>query len=535
MDPKLKEKKFKGKGKRLPRKEDKREKDPKLPKEDKPYKGHNNIAWRTADETMTELVARLPFGLASGLGQEVNEDRSGNTTTTIRTPGILSIRTRLTAGGVSGASGYNTAINLASRKLYSYIRHANSGSKNYEAADLSMYLLSIQHALGLLGWIQRLYRIVNMYSVTNRYTPVQLMRTMGVDPDDFIANQPQLKYLIAWFGRAVGALAFPDLRIMHASYEAYKWIIRDADSPKEQFYIIDSAGFAKYDPVLTTVGGGVTYTTSTPWANPNSPISFQTLYLYVHEIMDVLLSDEDIGIISGDILKAYRDSGLFQVEAFGEYDVFIKDDEVLQQIHNCHVVPEADCKLQYYEQLSGGTSTAPYVQPNFLTNTVNVSTTNVYCYGHNLFIDAFSKIPDAKEVVNCTVLNPCYDLGFVVGANQVHIDATKLSFDLHLPVAVFLCRDLSSTIVDLTGCFNRWLGLTSTVTTYENVGLISSFDWHPFVFKINFAGPSITGRMILGDRQNSRFFTREVGVRIHENSILSLLNFEENNFNDKGA
>lgn len=536
MDPKKTEKKFEGKGK--PAKADKRVKDRKFPKldkrEEKPYLGRNNIEWRTSDAVMTELVGRLPFGVPSGLPQTLNCDRGNQSATIQRTlPGIMSIRTRLCVGGNTAALNYNSAINLAGRKLYSFIRHANSGSKNYEAADLTIYLIAIQQALGLLGWLQRLYAIINAYSATNRYTPRALVSAMGVDFDDMIANQPQLKYLIAWFGRAIGALAFPDLRIMHASYEAYKWIIRDSDSPKEQFYILDSAGFAKYDPVLTTVGGGITYTTSQSWCDPYSPSKFAALTTYVHEIMDVLLSDEDCGIISGDILKAYRDGGLFTVEAFGDYDPIVKDEEILQQIHNAHIIPESQLKINTYEQKSGGTSTAPYITPTFTAPTSNTDTSNVISFGHYLTIDAFSKVPDAKEVVNCTVLNPQYDLAFVVGAGQVYVDSSKLSFDLHLPVEVYVVYDLSNGGFNSFGTYlsRRPMNAITMPATYH--AQISAFDWHPYVMQFKSGATPSQGLEFIGDKQNFRMFDYDVGVRIHENSILSLLNFTENNFNDK--
>jgi hypothetical protein len=517
-----------GKGTKFLRGKRPQRKDPK-PEDKKPYLGKNNIEWRTSDPTMTELVARLPFGLASGLSQTYITDEVARTEENFVVPGIMSIRTRLTVGGNNGSNtGYNSAINLAVRKIYSYVRHANSGSKNYEAADLGMYLLALQQALGLLGWIQRLYRIVNEYSITNRYTPVRLMKVMGVDPDDMIANQPQLKYLIAWFGRAIGSLAFPDLRIMHASYEAYKWIIRDSDSPKEQFYIIDSAGFGKYNPTLTTFGGGVTYNTSIAWGSIDTPFTFNQLYNYVHDIMDVLLSDEDCGIISGDILKAYKEGGLFKIEAFGDYDVFIKDDEILQQIHNAHVVPESACKLDDYHQVSGDTGTAPYILPTLTTPASSVSNRRQNCMGQYLFLDAFSKVPDAKEVVNCTVLNPVYDLFFVVGANQVSIDGSKVSFDLHLPVDVVLDTNINVAPSRYTTQFARWYMDDSVSASF--IAALTSFDWHPYTMVLKSASSKLSGVHIIGDKQNCRLFTIEVGTRIHENSMLSLMNFTDNNF-----
>lgn len=532
MENKIKEKKFKDK--KSYAKEAKRAKGRKhYDDEDRkkaPYLGHNDINWRTADATMAELVGNLPFGQPAGLHQKLNvgEFAAAPSVVPVTIPGIMTIRTRITAGQ---SSDYNSAINLSTRKIYSFVRHANSGSRNTEAADMGVYFLALGQALALLGWIQRIYRLVNMFSSTNRFTPAKLLNAMAVDYDDIVSNQPRLKYLIAWFGRAIGALAFPDLPYFHACYEAYKWVIRDSDSPKEQFYLLDSAGFGKYDPTYDSAGGGVTYTLTNGVGVPTTISSYLTyakIEAMVHEVMDVLLSDEDCGIISGDILKAFPNgSGLFVPQAFGDYDVFIKDDELLQQIHNCHPLDENVFPLRGYKQNAGGTNQAPFIEIDVGTPGSGGQLNSPYMLGHYLFIDAFSKVPDAKEVVNCTVLNPQYKLLKDSGTNKYTI--TEASFDLHLPVYIYATASTApgTGAVDVTSRFARWY--LQMYIMSGNVKILN-FDWHPIMISATGSSGSYTELELGSDIQNARFFSYDVGQRIHDNSMLSLFGFQDNNF-----
>ena len=54
-------------------------------------------------------------------------------------PGVMSFRIAPTVGISTDQS---SAVNVAARNIYSYVRHANSGHSNYDAPDLMMYLLN---------------------------------------------------------------------------------------------------------------------------------------------------------------------------------------------------------------------------------------------------------------------------------------------------------------------------------------------------------------------------------------------------------
>lgn len=490
--------------------------------ENKPYIGPNDIGWRTNDATMTQLVATLPFGHPAGLPWRVF-NTVGGSIFTVQQPGILSITTLLTGGN---CTDYNSPFNLAVRKIYSYVRHANSGSRNYDAVDMGMYFLAVGQLLGLLGYCQRVLRVLSEFSATNRYTPTALLRSMSIDPSSFLGNMAQFKYLVAWLGRAVGSLSFPDLPYFHACYEAFKYIYKDNDSPKEQFYVITPTNIGKYDPTYDSNGGGITFsaTYNIPLPNQSVVMSYNNLYDLVRERVDVLMGDEDIGIIAGDILKAFPNgAGLFKPVAFGtDYDLVQHSPEILQQVHNLTVLRPAVCNLKGYKQNPGGTNLAPYAEHDFVAGSVTF--TSARGVMDHFVIDAFSRVPDAKEVVNCSVLNPQYQLA-LSGTTYI-VDTANIYFDLYLPTGVYLQDDVTGNPTGNSSRFDKVFESSGTTLMSANT-LITNFDWHPLIFMY---GPSDNRGYVVGDIQNFNVFDIDVGIRIHENSMLNLLAFKEHNF-----
>lgn len=501
--------------------------------------GPNDVRWRS-NTALAKLAATLPFGYPNGLPwRESIIDLSNNATNAILLGGVLAIRVLLTLGR---ANDYNAGCNLAFRKSYSFVRHANSGSKNYEAADMGLYYGSYGQALGLLGYLQRIYRLITKFSSTNRTTPIELVKMNSVDYDDIKQHQAELAWLIRWMGNSLNALCVPKMPYFIACYESFKHVYEDNTSPKEQIYMLVPEDFGIYDPTYDSNGGGIKFNGSVPGAGA-TPLTFSALFTLVHSVMDVLLSDEDIGIISGDILKAYGDSGLFKCEADPDTPIeFEHSPEILQQIHNCTFVPPYLVIVSGYKQNPGSTSTAPYLELDASASATTFSSSTAVGKVSQ-YIDAFSAEPNAEEIINCCVLKASVRFK-KNGSNQFEADVNTLDFDLYLPRGIrigigsgsYAYRfDSVPTSITHLGAWPTCTGDMSAMSMGNNIvsqGSIwmTNFDWHPIL--IVFAGnsaPTVTYSkcQVVGDVQNFNFFDDIVFQRIHDTAMLSLLDFTE--------
>lgn len=89
---------------------------------------------------VASLSFRTPLGSPSGLpsrSNPVGRDRRS-------IPGIMNLYFVPTIG--SSTAGESSAINIAAKNIYSFVRHENSGRINYDAPDLMLYLLALDSA-----------------------------------------------------------------------------------------------------------------------------------------------------------------------------------------------------------------------------------------------------------------------------------------------------------------------------------------------------------------------------------------------------
>jgi len=499
---------------------------------EKPYVGPNDINWRNKAALLVKSAANIPFGQPLGLTYDrlITKEAVPVVVANNAIPGVMGVATMLTAGS---AKDYNSPVNLAARKSYSYIRHANSGSKNYENTDLCIYYVSYAQALALLGYLRRIYVYSMRYSTTNRYLPLAILKMNLVDGSDIVKHLPDLAFLINWATMALNSLAVPKMPYFDMCLEHYQYVYRDSESPKEQFYLFVPSKFGVYNPTFTTNGGGIDYTQSNASFVGSTLKTFDDLYALTHAVLDVLLGDEDIGIISGDILKAYGDNRfIIPATDIGKVADPIYSLEVLEQIHNCSTTART---LEGYEQDPGSTGTAPFLKEKWTAQSYSLASgdTTLPVFGGQM-LDAFSKEPTPDEVVNCSVLKVMQDFtasGSTAGSTVTLGDTFH---ECILPSRIYYIKGASNSRVTVT--FSNYLcwavnienmaGANSKKAMFE-LSIMSSFDWAPIVLiKAQDEGQN-SSFIEHGDIHNATQISSENLKRIHEASVLSLFNFVE--------
>lgn len=250
-------------------------------------------------------------------------------------PGVMTL-TVIPGPGLSDE--YNSPINIASRNIYSFLRHANSGHTNYESTDLMMYLLGMDSAYSYYAYMCRIYGLARNYYVTNKYYPKALIHAMGVDFEDIMRNLADFRYYINSYAVKLGSMCVPagfDLMSRHAWL--FSNVYLDEDSEHAQSYMFIPKGFHRYEWLPENGGqakaGGLKFSSLSKNMNLNAIIA------YGNGIVDALMQDEDCGIISGDILKAYGSDKLYKFtvvdEGYTIDPVFVP--EVITQIENATV------------------------------------------------------------------------------------------------------------------------------------------------------------------------------------------------------
>lgn len=298
----------------------------------------NDPSWYSKYPQLVSDTASLFF--SNPLGSKVEKARPGTESDTNISldyvPGIMTVNT-IAVPGYSNTA--NSPVNAIARGIYSYIRHANSGHANYDSPDLMMYLLAVDTCYSFWASCVRAYGIARMYNVRSRYLAVQFLEAMGFDPTDILANLAQFRATINNFAVKMSSYAVPaSMDFFRRHTDMYMKVYLDEPSPKAQSYMFKLAMYYTFDN--TSQDGGKLLLNQFP----SSKLTLSDVQTVMDSLINPIISDEDMNIMSGDILKAYTDGGIFKVPILGEEYVtpMVYDTVVLGQIENSVSAPDLE-------------------------------------------------------------------------------------------------------------------------------------------------------------------------------------------------
>lgn len=309
----------------------------------------NDVSWYARSPRLLMDAASFPFAVATGSRVKFNSTVVGD----YHVPGIMRIGIEPTIGcsdyaGV-GHGVATDAVNLSAQNVYAYIRHMNSGHANYNAPDLMLYFLAYDQISMYHSWLKRVYGVARYYSMYNWYLGKSLLYTMRVDPDDVIMNMADLRQAINMLAAQMEMFFVPDIFPLFTRHKyIYENVYMDDMSVKSQFFYFNPHSFGKYKAMSGDQTYGVIERV-TPFTGSNR-LKVTDMISFGQDLINAFVAQEDCGIISGDIKKAYNETGLMHLDMVNDdytvVPVFVP--ELLEQIHNCKVMGTAT-----YQSLNG--------------------------------------------------------------------------------------------------------------------------------------------------------------------------------------
>lgn len=298
----------------------------------------NDASWYTKDAQLAKDVANLSFNQPFGNEVQTLNRNQMDFSTNEAIPGVTTITYIPTIGYTESVNG--NAADVAAISLYAYVRHANSGSKNYERANLMMYLFAMDQAYTLWALMRKLYSLGLTSKGYNRYYNDAMIKSLGFQPNSIRNNLADFRAFINAYAMKLNSLYVPKgLPLIDRHQWLVSNIFKDQPIKKSPEYQFRPVSFGYYD-------------------SRNNRIKFEYLsydrvkhdmYYTLDDlknaatiIIDAIIADEDIGIMSGDILKAYGESRVYFVPSTPEdfHIESIYSEEVLSQITNCELIGE---------------------------------------------------------------------------------------------------------------------------------------------------------------------------------------------------
>lgn len=472
---------------------------------------HNAPQWYFKDERLLADVASFSFN--HPLGTRLHFNNYHVPTTTIQNynglstiPGVMSIRLGLTPGIATDAQ---SPVNLAATNIYSFVRYKNSGASNYDAPDLMMYLLAMDSIYACWNWLQRIYGMASIYSQRNKYLPYAYMAANNVDLDDVLSNLADFRAWLNIKANEVSAFCVPATMTYNVRHSwLFSNVFKDSDTSKAQQYMYTPAWFYKYDETGSSAGGRLVPITAVPDLSTN-PTKYKVsdLEKMLNGMLEAVNYSEDIGIMSGDILKAYGDSGLFKLSSVDpDYKVeAAHSSEVLWQIENMQPLYLGTTEMSQFDIVQ---------DPNTNFIKFNPTLSNVDAPRNGGYLNFHHQSVDPKDVIVATRLKPStvinkegtgttiVSVGSEVALNgYIHVFMTSYASNIY---NVLLEDQATLTLQNIEIPFTKFVQLNKTeadasaaINYLGLIGQYTAFDWAPeLLLGVSYNGKEYTTGVI---------------------------------------
>lgn len=300
----------------------------------------NDPSWYTNIKPAVSDYANIPFNIPTGttfqLGKGDNSivSQSG---TIQNVPGIMTFEVMPTIGA---AQLPTDAVNLGATQLYSMIRKANSGAKNYDPSDVMLTVLAMDSAYMLYEYLLRAYRSIGVYNTMNRYEPNALLYAQGFG-SSISTQMADFRGLLDLFAYQLGSINIPDV---FSFVRRHSWLFShvycDSDNPKAQLYLYMPAGFYKYTEGQAGEPTSLKYVKWSDLFGSDVITDLSTIRKAIDTIMQPILGSQDIGLISGDIAKAFGEDKFIKIQPVADHEALVPEFnlEVIEQMVNSDVL-----------------------------------------------------------------------------------------------------------------------------------------------------------------------------------------------------
>lgn len=483
---------------------------------------YNDPSWYVANGQLLKDFASLSFNNALGARSRISFNTYDATylanTMTYTAPGIMAIYTAPAFGISEDAS---SALNLAAKNFYTWIRHQNSGHVNYDSPDLMMYFGAMDSIYSLLASMIRAYGTARAFSQVNRYVGDAYLAAQGYNATDIRSQLSDFRGYINMVITKVSAFCTPiTMAMFKRHFWMYSGVYRDEDVVKSQAYMyvpavlwqyneLDGAG--RLDPVLVFNSQGATLAASTK--------TFNQVRALMDQLISKVVQSEDINIMSGDILKAYGRENLWNLSMIPEdYAVFpVYSEEVLDQVHNTvfagntpvatldlSTTPTIDLtRLGVIQDPEIGDGALYYV-PQFL---------NVAQLGYDAVIDMHKDEPAPEDVIVASRNILTAKVNAIQNSSNSVAQLTGCGSDVCLYANVYTLN--ASGTLDATTVFQNQNGYSSGV-----LSRLSKFNKHPRYITVD---QETKAAAVWGELDNYTIVSHDDVQRMHDTAVLSLL------------
>jgi hypothetical protein len=261
----------------------------------------NDPGWYYSNEQMLKDVASIPMGIPAGYPIPVLGGYF---------PGIMTMEYAPSVGITQEGS---SPINVAAQALYSFMTHINSGSTNTEAPDNMMYLIAMDSLFTMYAEYRRAYGVAQVYARQNVYYANRLLEALNWDAEDVVSNLNAMRANINQLAVRLSRFAVPGnmtYGVRHIWMSSKVWC--DDDGPKSQLYAYKLGRIFKWASTKYETGTALEnlHLAEFVTGDRDGKFTVSKFNAAMNNLIDELVYDSDIGIITRDIIHSFDNNEL---------------------------------------------------------------------------------------------------------------------------------------------------------------------------------------------------------------------------------
>lgn len=293
------------------------------------------------------------------------------------------------------SSGPDSAMNQASRMLYSKLSSSNAKTSNYAPQDVSTLILALGEVISMISHLTRCYGVTALYNKMNRGIPVRILSALNIaDVTAWTKNLPEFRAELNRVITIANSISFP-ANIPYFKKCAYVYQHMFVDNPTamsglhmmvpNSTWILDEQSYA---------AGSILKTVNLSSADPNAILT------QLKSMIDALLVSATYNYIYADVLNlATRGVLGSELLSFGtipiDYAVEpVYSDQFLWQIRNATIYGAPNMSDEY---IAGGDTPSNDVYPDVNGNSIFYMPSWSYikqAYIDRNFIEPIIRVPD---------------------------------------------------------------------------------------------------------------------------------------------
>lgn len=289
------------------------------------FKPGNDFSWWSKVPSLLKDAVNLPLNWIPGT--QLFETAGTGPVSTLR------IKVQNTYGSEDSATG---PINLMARNIYLAMHRNYRGLNAYQSADVGMVIIATIELFCQIAAIERVYGVINKYSLLNRTLPYALLNAMGISSalaDNIRDNLADFRYgLNRILVKAQNVCIPKDLSILMDKIALFGYIYKDHESDKAQSIVFTFDQIGRYDGAAADTGGGIVYTALRYGA------TYATMLKTLSDSVDSLVEDSDVLRIYSDFVAYIKPENLMTLILVPEDYTLVPvySEEILHKLHNAY-------------------------------------------------------------------------------------------------------------------------------------------------------------------------------------------------------